>query len=201
MIKRFVLYAAIICLAPLAKAQEMNDATSPIIDLDDSTKIDTPISQDTVLIQMYAKRYNPSKASMYAAVLPGLGQIYNKKYWKLPLVYGGIGSMAYFLTRYQDLYKQYKGELYYILETGAAESLEKHSEAQLRPQIDNVRRQRDFMIILLAGMYVLQIVDAHVDAHLKEFDVNPNLQVRLRPSMQNDVMTGRQTGLTLTLTF
>ena len=167
----------------------------------DSLRIITPAGQDTALIEAYAARYNPAKASLYAAVLPGLGQIYNKKYWKLPLVYGGFYAIGYGLNFYQGLYKDYKAELYYILETGNDRSQQNHTEAQLRPAIDNVRRQRDFMIILMGGMYILQIIDAHVDAHLKEFDVNPNLQVKIRPSYDNDVMIGRQMGVSLTITF
>jgi hypothetical protein len=167
----------------------------------DSLKVVTPSYQDTTVIKAYAARYNPDKASLYAAVLPGLGQIYNKKYWKLPLVYGGIGAIGYGINYYQGLYKDYKEELFYILETGEPRSLENHTEAQLRPAIDQARRERDFMIILMGGMYILQIIDAHVDAHLKEFDVNPNLQVKIRPAFENDVMIGRQMGVSLTITF
>lgn len=156
---------------------------------------------DTVLIESYAKRFNPARASLFAAVLPGLGQVYNKKYWKLPLVYGGFGAIGYGLNFYQELYKDYKNQLYYILENGTEESLEGFTEDQLRPAIDQARHERDFMIILMAGMYILQIIDAHVDAHLKEFDVNPNLQVKMQPMMRNEMLTGNQIGFSVTLRF
>jgi hypothetical protein len=156
---------------------------------------------DTVLIQSYAKRFNPTRASLFAAVLPGLGQVYNKKYWKLPLVYGGFAAIGYGLNFYQDLYKDYKRQLFYILENDADQSPEGYTEDQLRPAIEQARHERDFMIILMAGMYILQIVDAHVDAHLKEFDVNPNLQVRMQPMMRSDFMIGRQAGFSVTLRF
>lgn len=156
---------------------------------------------DTVLIQSYAKRFNPDRASYLAAVLPGMGQIYNKKYWKLPLVYGGFAAIGYGLNFYQDLYKDYKRQLFYILESGDSQSLEGYTEDQLRPAIEQARHERDFMIILMAGMYILQIIDAHVDAHLKEFDVNPNLQVRMRPMIRSDYLVGRQAGLSVTLRF
>lgn len=156
---------------------------------------------DTVLIESYAKRFNPARASLFAAVLPGLGQVYNKKYWKLPLVYGGFGAIGYGLNFYQELYKDYKNQLYYILENGTEESLEGFTEDQLRPAIDQARHERDFMIILMAGMYILQIIDAHVDAHLKEFDVNPNLQVKMQPMMRNEMLTGNQIGFSVTLKF
>ena len=156
---------------------------------------------DTVLIESYAKRFNPARASLFAAVLPGLGQVYNKKYWKLPLVYGGFGAIGYGLNFYQELYKDYKNQRYYILENGTEESLEGFTEDQLRPAIDQARHERDFMIILMAGMYILQIIDAHVDAHLKEFDVNPNLQVKMQPMMRNEMLTGNQIGFSVTLKF
>lgn len=162
---------------------------------------DTTLVADTVEIKSYASRYDPGKASFYAAILPGLGQIYNKKYWKLPLVYGGFAGIGYGLMFYQDLYTDYKKQLYYILETGNDTSEEGFTEDQLRPAIDQARRERDFMVILMAGMYILQIIDAHVDAHLKEFDLNPNLSLKMRPTLNSDVLLGRQAGFAITLKF
>lgn len=179
--------------------------TSPLWAQEDSIRMVQPDKttdlSDTVLIQSYARRFNPARASLFAAVLPGLGQVYNKKYWKLPLVYGGFAAIGYGLNFYQDLYKDYKRQLFYILENDAAESLEGYTEDQLRPAIEQARHERDFMIILMAGMYILQIIDAHVDAHLKEFDVNPNLQVRMRHMLRSDFLAGRQVGFSVTLRF
>lgn len=163
--------------------------------------ISVPDEADTVRIQSYAKRFNPAKASLYAAVLPGLGQIYNKKYWKLPLVYGGLFATGYAVNYYQGLYKDYKEQLFDILETGEDQSPEGFTEDQLRPAIDKARRERDFFIVIMAGVYILQILDAHIDAHLKEFDVNPNLQVKFSPILKNDVLLGNQAGFSLTLKF
>ena len=161
----------------------------------------TRVSPDTVEIESYATRYNPRKALLYAAVIPGLGQIYNKKYWKLPLVYGGFISLGYGLNFYQKGYTKYKGELFDILETDAPLSESGFTEDQLRYNVDRYRRERDFFIILMAGMYLLQIVDAHVDAHLKEFDLNPNLHVRIQPTWESDVMMGRSAGISLKFRF
>ncbi len=156
---------------------------------------------DTIRIQSYAKRFNPATASLYAAVLPGLGQIYNKKYWKLPLVYGGMFATGYAINLYQNYYKDYKEQLFYILETGESESPEGFTEAQLRPAIDQARRERDFFIVIMVGVYILQIIDANVDAHLKEFDVNPNLQVKFEPMLKNDIVLGQQAGFSIFLKF
>src|SRR4051812_30077485 len=73
-------------------------------------------SQDTVLLKSYAKRYSPRKALLYAAILPGLGQVYTKKYWKLPLVYGGIYAIGYGINFYNKGFKKYKGQLFENLE-------------------------------------------------------------------------------------
>jgi len=163
-------------------------------------------SQDTVLLKSYAARYNPRKALLYAAVLPGLGQIYNKKYWKLPLVYGGFIALGYAVNFYQTGYTKYKGHLFYNLENGLSGDGDlnpdtKFTTSTLRTLVTRYRRERDFMLILMGGMYLLQIVDAHVDAHLKEFDLNPRLQVSIEPTMYQDSMLGRQTGVSLYLKF
>jgi hypothetical protein len=160
-------------------------------------------SQDTVLLKSYATRYNPRRALLLAAVLPGLGQIYNKKYWKLPLVYGGLYATGYAINYYNDLYREYKFVLYSALEKGLGENDidadlgMKTTVSGYRNAVDKAQRERDFMMIIMGLVYVLQIVDAHVDAHLKEFDLNPKLQVRLEPMIEQDALTGRQTGLSL----
>ena len=160
---------------------------------------------DTVAIKSLAKRYSPRKAILYAAIMPGLGQVYNKKYWKLPLVYGGFYAIGYYINAYNKLYTEYKGYLFENIEAGRGENVENptinRTTGQLRTIVDKTRRERDLMIILLGGMYLLQMVDAHVDSHLKEFDLNPNLQVSIEPSMNQDAWTGRTTGLSLIVRF
>ena len=149
--------------------------------------------------------YSPRKALLYAAILPGLGQVYNKKYWKLPLVYGGFYAIGYAINYYNNLYTEYKAYLFFNLETRKGENGENPdvnlTTGQLRTIVDKARRERDFMIILMGGMYLLQMVDAHVDSHLKEFDLNPNLQVSIEPTMKQDAWTGRTTGVALIFRF
>jgi hypothetical protein len=162
--------------------------------------------QDTMLIKSYSKRYNPRKALLFAAIVPGLGQVYNKKYWKLPLVYGGFYMIGKTITTYNNIYKKYKNFLFYNLEHNLSADAgvnpqSKLTTSQLRTIVDRARRERDFMVILMGGMYLLQIVDAHVDAHLKEFDLNPNLHARFEPTMGQDAILGKQTGVSLILRF
>ena len=162
--------------------------------------------RDTLLIQSYAARYDPRKALLYAAVLPGLGQIYNKKYWKLPLVYGGMFALGYAINFYQDGYTTYKAKLYYNLENGFEGDSDvapgdSYTTANYRKLVDQYKRERDFMIILMGGMYLLQMIDAHVDAHLKEFDLNPKLQMSVRPTVEQNELIGRQSGISIILKF
>ncbi|MBL7839685.1 MAG: hypothetical protein JNJ75_06065 [Cyclobacteriaceae bacterium] len=162
------------------------------------------LKSDTATIASYASRYDPRKAILFAAILPGLGQVYNKKYWKLPLVYGGFAGFGYGVNFYQKGYKEFKGALFDLLESGESSIVvrgQPWSEQSLRTIVDRYRRERDFFIILSAGMYLLQMIDAHVDAHLKEFDLNPNLHVKIQPSMNNDMLTGTTTGISLIVKF
>jgi len=162
-------------------------------------------AQDTTLIKSYAKRYNPRKALLYAAVVPGLGQVYNKKYWKLPLVYGGFFLLVRQMGIYNDIYKTYKVHLFYNIEHGLGPTEPNpdvpQTTTQLRRIVDRSRRERDFFVILTGGMYLLQMIDAHVDAHLKEFDLNPELKVSIEPTITQDAMVGRQTGVSLIFRF
>lgn len=153
-----------------------------------------------ITIDSYAARFDPRKALLYSAILPGSGQFYNKKYWKVPLVYGGFATGIYLITFYQDRYLTYKGELYGILNDGTIPP-SGYTEDQLRTIVDKSKRERDFFTILTGFWYILQMVDAHVDAHLKEFDLNPQLQVRVEPMMESNPLFGRSTGLSLKFKF
>jgi len=161
--------------------------------------------EDTVLMKSYAARFDPRKALFYAAVLPGLGQVYNKKYWKLPLVYGGFFLIGRQIKIADDFYQDYRSQIFDNISRGRTQPTDlTRSGYQLRvirTQADRARRQRDFWIIIMGAMYALQIVDAHVDAHLKEFDLNPNLKVAISPTVESDPVIGRQTGMSLTFKF
>lgn len=195
------IFKALLCVISIqAIAQEQPDTTAVPPLQTSQPLISEPL--DTVKIRSYEERFDPRKALLYSAVVPGLGQIYNKKYWKVPIVYGGFAAIAYGYDWNNGLYKLLKSELFYNLEHQTNTSPELGwTNDQLRPFIDRYRRQRDLMVVLFGAMYILQIIDAHVDAHLKAFDVNPNLQVKLQPMMDQNTMTGRQTGLSLIVQF
>ena len=148
------------------------------------------------------KIHSPKKATIYSAILPGLGQAYNKKYWKIPLVYIGFGAIGYFINWNNDNY-QINKRAYHDLtdddpETKYYETLDAFqyydlnnptSEANFRDGLNKrqeyYRRNRDFLIITMAGFYGLQIIDASVDAHLFNFDMSDDLTLNWQPSMLN----------------
>lgn len=163
-------------------------------------EVETADPLDSAAMAKLAKRFNPQKALLYSAVLPGAGQVYNKKYWKVPIVYGGFVFFGYFVKGYNDNYLFYKEELFKELNEKGSSSTGLE-ETDLRAYTDEYRRERDFFIVLTGLWYMLQIIDAHVDSHLKEFEVNPNLNVRIEPSFKQDMVLGRQSGFSVTLRF
>lgn len=158
---------------------------------------------NVVDIESYSKRFDPRKALLFSAVFPGAGQFYNKKYWKMPIVYGGFGFLIYVANFYHTENLKFREELFGLINdtTGALVSPSGYTEDQLRTLVDKTRRERDFFIILNGIWYFLQMVDAQVDAHLKEFDINPKMQVRIEPLMENSAWTGRNTGIALKIRF
>jgi len=138
------------------------------------------------------KIHSPRKAALLSAIFPGLGQIYNKKYWKLPIVYAAMGISGgiffYNLTNYRDTRFAYKVKYNMrVNRTDSAlyskikENLKPLSEESLRFYRTQFRRDIDYSTIFFIVMWGLNIVDATVDAHLKGFDVSPNLGFRFKP--------------------
>jgi hypothetical protein len=129
----------------------------------------------------------PTKAAFYSAILPGLGQVYNKKYWKVPLVYGGIGLSVYYYTFNNNKYHEYRDAYKDRLAGRPVEGVYANvdNDRLLRGQRFH-QRNRDLSMLCAVGAYVLNIIDANVDAHLKQFNVNDNLS--FSPGIiQNDI--------------
>ncbi len=162
---------------------------------DDSLRVQQESSGDTTSI----KRLDPRKALFYSAVFPGLGQMYNNKYWKLPFVYGGFVITISVVNFYQKNYHQFRDELYGYLAAGAFPT--NRPESRLRYAVDKARRERDYYVIITGIWYMLQIVDAHVDAHLQEFKWNKDMRISLQPAVEQNILIGRTTGFTLTFKF
>lgn len=133
----------------------------------------------------------PAKAAFYSAVFPGLGQIYNKKYWKLPLVYGAIGTSTYFYIDSQKNYNTYRNEYKNRLagNTSGSEYLANLSESQLVAAQKQYQRNRDLSALCIVGFYVLNIIDANIDAALSQFNVSENLA--FKPAISRNTLTSK----------
>jgi len=185
-----------------------NDSTKQMIPVDSALKVATPMS-NVDITDSILRHHSPRKAAIRSAILPGLGQIYNKKYWKVPIIYGALGIsgavLAYNLTNYRALKVAYRAKY------NATLSPPDSSEwSKIRPDLlpidmnalrsyrDEFRRNIDYSILAIILLWGLNVVDATVDAHLKAFDVNPDLsfQFKLGPSQ----MAGT-TGVSLVLAF
>ena len=156
------------------------------------------------------KKHSPRKAAIRSAILPGLGQIYNKRYWKLPIVYGALGVSGgiffYNLKNYKDTRFAYKVK-YNMRQPGATaadsalfnrirNNLKPLSEESLRFYRDQFRRDIDYSVLFFVLLWGLNVVDATVDAHLRTFDISPDLSFQFKPGYSE--MAGTN-GLSLVL--
>ena len=154
----------------------------------------------------------PSKAAFYSAILPGLGQAYNKKYWKIPIVYAALGTGIYFYidndneyNRYRDAYKRRLAgftddEFWGALEDGSPLASPRISNDGLIRAQRTLRRNKEVSLLVTIGIYALNIIDANVDAHLLQFNVDENLA--LKPHYQfNELDATSNVGVTLNFNF
>ncbi|MFV0483335.1 MAG: DUF5683 domain-containing protein [Bacteroidales bacterium] len=182
----------------------------------DST-LDIGLSVENVDIRADSYKYkkSPTTASLYSAILPGLGQIYNEAYWKVPLVYGLLGSMVYVVYFNDNQYKLYRQSYLDLTDadpnTRYYENIaswqwmmqdEQNFASRLNIASSSARRNRDYMIIWTVVAYLAQIIDASVDAHLFDFDDSESLSYRFSPSPIVDPASGKcYPGLNFALTF
>ena len=140
----------------------------------------------------------PSKAAFYSAVLPGLGQIYNKKYWKVPLVYGALGTTIYFYISNNNKYHAYRDAYKRRLEGFNDDEFTYLVNSRLIAAQKFYQNNRDLSALLTGLFYILNIVDANVDAHLMQFNVNDNLTIK--PDFyRNEFSSNQNLGISLTL--
>lgn len=127
--------------------------------------------------------YSPKRAGMYAAILPGSGQIYNKQYWKVPIVYAGIGTGVGFIIYNLTNYNQAREEIAARATVGAPKNTKfvVLDNNQLQQLQDYHRQNLDVSALLTGVAYFLQIIDAVVSNHLKGFDITPDISMKINP--------------------
>ncbi len=129
--------------------------------------------------------HSSRKAVLLSTILPGAGQIYNRKYWKPPVIYAALAGLGYLVKLNNDKYNTYKQAYIYRTDNDATTLdayVNKFSDDNLLTLKNSYQRSRDFNIICIAAVYVLNIVDAAVDAHLYTFDVSDDLSMQLYPT-------------------
>jgi hypothetical protein len=164
------------------------------------------VKKDTVLVVKDTSKIEeidpltPAKAAFYSAILPGLGQAYNKKYWKIPLVYGAIGTSLYFYIDNNKKYHDYRDAYKRRLEGYNDDDYTFLDDSRLIAGQKFYQRNRDLSALFVVGFYVLNIIDANVDAALIQFNVNERLS--LRPEIYPDDVTFKpNVGLTFNYHF
>lgn len=205
-----------------AQGRGADDTISDPDTMASSTPVDTARLRqlsDSLLAQPIAKVQQqvqkafvpkPTKALWLSLVLPGAGQIYNRKYWKLPIIYGGFLGCAYALTWNQMMYRDYSQAYLDIMDddpntksyldmlpprydiTGREDQFKKI----FKRKKDFYRRYRDLSAFCFIGVYLLSVVDAYVDAQLSEFDISPDLSMKVEPAVIGTpkLMGGTTTG-------
>jgi len=151
--------------------------------------------KDTVINK--SKEFNPlspAKASFYSAVLPGLGQAYNGKYWKVPIVYAALGTGVYFYVWNNDNYNKYR-DAYKLRINGKPDDYDGLngnpflSESTLENAQESYKSDRDLSLMITIGLYVLQIIEASVNAHLLMHNIDDNLS--FRPELIKNEVTNK----------
>lgn len=137
--------------------------------------------------------HSPTKATIWSAVLPGAGQVYNKKYWKVPIIYAGFAGLGYFVKTNNDDYKIYKDAYRYRLDNDESTTdafVGIYSDEDLVTLKNYYRRNRDLSLIGIGILYILNVVDASVDAHLFYFNVNDDLTMNVQPGYSSGLFAG-----------
>lgn len=161
------------------------------------------VIKDTLNLTETYNPLAPAKAAFYSAVLPGLGQAYNKKYWKIPIIYAGLGTSVYFIANNNKIYKRHRNEYKRRL-NGTADPNDPYyggiSDQRIIDAQRTAQRNRDLSIVITGLIYIINIVDANVDAHLMQFNVNDNLSVKPEYNL-NDIDKKHNFGLSLNYKF
>ena len=199
--KFFLTFPVFLFFIPLVIiAQETSDTTIMLVDKQDPLVL---ASDEVIEIETDTLENRPSTAALYSAALPGLGQAYNRKYWKIPILYGGGMVVAYFINYNQQLLKQYRDGLIALIDQDDRTQPfdPRLDEKDYQRAVDYWRRNRDLLMIGGVLLYIINIVDAHVDAHLELFTVDDDISLNLEPSFNQTVMQTNLIGLSLKLRF
>lgn len=197
--KNSILSIVFLCFSVFALAQNGNDKTVEKKEI--STTDEVTVVLDSTQLRKPIDPLSPSRAAFYSAVLPGLGQAYNKKYWKIPIVYAALGTGIYFYTKnnkdYNRVRDAYKRRLAGFQDDEFQGRL---TDDGLRNAQKTLRRNKELSLLITVGLYALNIIDANVDAHLLQYNIDDNLTLKPHYIINEQDNKGR-VGLTLNFGF
>ena len=179
-----LMLAFLMCLLPnFAMSQfayqpiDLTDISTPfVMSYSGGVASGSPYQSHLVADTQVKRSHSPKKATIMAIALPGSGQIYNQKYWKVPFVYAGLGASVWAIGHFRGEMRVLNDSISGIFGAGKTPS------AQLIADRDQQRSRRDIAILCLAGVYIFQVIDATVDAHFFKFNINENIGLRISPS-------------------
>lgn len=182
-LSRYLLVVVILLFTASVHAQDTTDThTEPIIT---TTPVTTEKSSDGKGRKRYFPDHSPKKAMLYSAVLPGLGQVYNRKIWKVPILYAGVGVLVYLVIDNNKEFIKFR-DAYRIRTDGDPNTQDDYvgvySDLGLRNIRDFHRRNRDLSVMITGLLYLLNIADAFIDAHLINFDISEDLSFSVKPA-------------------
>ena len=161
------------------------------------------VTRDTIMVDRtvldtlpvnYKALHSPRKAAFYSAVLPGLGQIYNREYWKVPLVYAALGVSTGVFIFNMDKFKEYRNAYRTRIANrnnpDFVDPYLKYDDSDLKYLRDGYRQYVDYSVLVFIAAYALNIVDATVFAHLRQFDISDDLSIRISPTLLNNRTPG-----------
>jgi hypothetical protein len=143
---------------------------------------------------------NPRKATILSAVLPGAGQVYNGKAWKVPILYAGFMTDIYFIGYNNKRYQTFREALFAFDDGDTSQFPSLNRDALVR-NVDYWRQNRDLTILLLAAIYALNLIDANVDAHLSGFDISDDIAMKIEPNVGTFAASSTSMGLSLKFQF
>ena len=195
--KKLLLYILLIFATSSVLAQS---STSPVVLHNDSI----PLTQKE--IDRLFWKPDPMRAVWLGAIVPGLGQIYNRSYWKIPIVYGGFMGCIYAITWTSNQYDGYKNayrDIYFDMQKGTVtdDPSKSYIAILLKEWQNRSHRNRDLSIAVTAIVYALTLVDAYVDAQLFDFDISTDLSLNVYPQLYYDMQNQRSAEVKLAIHF
>ncbi|WP_410004813.1 DUF5683 domain-containing protein [Aequorivita nionensis] len=179
-------------------------ATSLFAQTSDSLKVKKEerviVVNDSILPKEEYNPLAPAKAAFYSAVVPGLGQVYNKKYWKIPIIYAGMAAGIYFYKQQDDDYDRFRNAYKRRLAGYDDDEFQGISDDRLINAQKSAQKNKSISIIVTVAFYLLNVVDANVDAHLRQYEVSEDLS--LQPNFDYNQFNAKpQYGMSLTYRF